>query len=86
MINEEYIQQQVKNLLEKASFSGEVTVEKEENRYRVAITTEDGGLLIGQGGTHILALQHLIRLCLRKESKDEEMNVYVDINGYWKDT
>jgi spoIIIJ-associated protein len=85
MINEEYIQQQVKNLLEKASFSGEVTVEKEDNRYRVAITTEDGGLLIGQGGTHILALQHLIRLCLRKESKDEEMSVYVDINGYWKE-
>ncbi len=85
MINREYIQQQVENILEKASFSGEVTVQEEENRYQVSIVSEDGGLLIGQGGTHILALQHLIRLCLRKENKDEEINIYVDVNGYWKE-
>jgi spoIIIJ-associated protein len=85
MINKEYIQQQVKNILEKASFSGEVTVKEEKNRYQVSIVSEDGGLLIGQGGTHILALQHLIRLCLRKENKDEEINVYIDVNGYWKE-
>ncbi|MCW1888044.1 MAG: KH domain-containing protein [Candidatus Moranbacteria bacterium] len=86
MMNEEYIQKLVENFLEKASFSGSVTVEKDENRYQVSITTDDGGLLIGQGGTHILALQHLIRLCLRKEAKDEEgVNIYVDVNGYWKE-
>ena len=55
------------------------------NRSNITIGSADGGLLIGQGGTHILALQHLIRLCLRKENKDEEINIYVDVNGYWKE-
>lgn len=85
MINEAQIQKQTEELLYKASFSGDVLVERGINRYQVNITSPEGGLLIGQGGANILAFQHLLRLCLKRSFHESELNIYVDVNGYWRD-
>ncbi|HFC36080.1 MAG TPA: KH domain-containing protein [Candidatus Moranbacteria bacterium] len=44
-------------------------------------TKEETGLLIGQNGENLRALQHLIRLLVRKKS-EEFVRFVVDINSY----
>ena len=85
MMTEATIQKYVEDLLGKISFAGEVSVQKDENRYQVSIVSNEGGLLIGQGGANIVALQHLLRLCVRKELEGTETTIYLDVNGYWKE-
>lgn len=42
---------------------------------------DDGRLLIGTHGTHLLALQHIIR-CLVRRQLEKDIRVMVDVNGY----
>jgi spoIIIJ-associated protein len=84
----EQIQQIVEELLTKLSFSGTVQVVESEQSYQIQIRLEsDQSLLIGQAGAHLAALQHLVRLMLRKQIAQEESlkEVYLDVNGYWEE-
>lgn len=42
---------------------------------------ELGRVLIGTQGSHLLALQHVVRCLLRRQLK-EEVRIVVDVNGY----
>lgn len=42
---------------------------------------EEGKLLIGVHGTHLLALQHVVR-CLLRRHLGNDVRVLVDVNGY----
>lgn len=54
----------------------------EDAMLRVAITVgEAGRLLIGPQGTHLAALQHVLR-CLLRRSLTKEVRIIVDVNGY----
>ena len=48
----------------------------------VCVNAPDGGLLIGQGGETLIALQHLVRLLSSKKNKDETISFSLDINDY----
>lgn len=73
-------------LLKRLEFEASVEVlpDKDDLDTVVCMVTLDANqnLLIGQHGINLLALQHLIRILLRKQIK-EPFNVIVDINGYF---
>mgnify|MGYP001569787173 CR=1 FL=1 len=84
----EQIKQLVGNLLEKLSFQGTVEVAETEQSYQIQIRLEtDQSVLIGQAGAHLQALQHIVRLLLRKQLSEEETlkEIYLDVNGYWEE-
>ncbi len=56
--------------------------DEEGNTLRINIDAgEDGRALIGMHGTHLSALQHIIR-CLIRRQLTGEVRVMVDVNGY----
>jgi spoIIIJ-associated protein len=89
MHNKEDLQQIVEKLLGELSFDGRVLVSEDEYAYHVQIELEtEQSLLIGQGGSHLAAFQHLIRLIFRKTralSDEYSKDVRVDVNGYWEE-
>jgi spoIIIJ-associated protein len=48
---------------------------------RINIESEDGSLLIGQGGSHLVALQHLLRAIIKRKT-GELFSFVVDVNNY----
>lgn len=85
---QEIIKEIVTELLEKMGFeaSVEVTVEEgvEETFLCMARVEQDQNLLIGQYGVNLAAIQHLVRVMLRKKT-DARLNVIVDINEYFSE-
>lgn len=84
------IQSTVEEVLQKAGFSGSVSVTtqlqnegeiEEENIVCNIQTDEDSNFLIGQYGVNLQALQHLFRLILRKKT-DEKLRFILDVNSY----
>ncbi|MBI1834146.1 MAG: hypothetical protein HYR90_04975 [Candidatus Andersenbacteria bacterium] len=79
------IEEHVRHILAMVGFA-EVTVHcalPEEHLIRVEIEAGDEGrLLIGAHGAHLSALQHVLRCLLRKNLKNEEVRILVDVNGY----
>ena len=80
------IRETVAELLEKMGFGASVEVTAEEGdeaaflcRVRVE---QDQNLLIGQYGANLAAIQHIVRVMLRKKT-EERLNLIVDINDYF---
>lgn len=81
----ENLQQLIKDLLLKMDFEGVVEVDDSQPDLLAAkIQSEEAGLLIGQGGENLAALQHLSRLIFNRKVKDEPagVNFIIDINNY----
>lgn len=81
------VKETTKEVLEKMGFNFEleITIDKndgeEEARINCNIKTEDSSFLIGQHGVNLDALQHLVRLIIRKKTEDK-INFTLDVNGY----
>jgi len=60
-----------------------------DQSYQIQIKLEvDQSILIGQAGAHLAALQHIVRLLLRKSLGSQvevSKEVYIDVNGYWRE-
>lgn len=77
--------QLIKDLFLKMDVEGAVEIDDSQpDLLIVKIQSEEAGLLIGQGGENLSALQHLSRLIFNKKSKDEPagVNFIIDINNY----
>ena len=85
---EKIVEESVRELLEKMGFSAEVSVEKsvEEERIKVSVNieTKESNFLIGQYGTNLEALQHLVRVVVRNKV-EEKIDLSVDVNSYRKE-
>lgn len=80
------IQEMIQTLIEKLGCSGSVDfIEYPENVY-FSIHTKDGGLLIGENGERLRALNHIIRRITEYTLKDqgEIPKFFVDVNDYQK--
>jgi spoIIIJ-associated protein len=80
------IKQTVEELLAKGGFQikTELTSSMENGEENIVcniLTKEDSSFLIGQYGVNLQALQHLIRLIVRKKTTDK-INFVLDINSY----
>lgn len=81
----ELIEEHVRHLLAMMGFSDARVrcVALEEGEIRIDIDGKEyGRLLIGTAGTHLIALQHIIRIVLRHHIKGEAPRIFVDVNGY----
>ena len=75
-------------LLEKMGFSVELETTQSSEREGVLficnIKTEESSFLIGQYGTNLQALQHIVRVLVRKRIA-EPVNFVLDVNDYRKE-
>ncbi|MEI7510772.1 MAG: hypothetical protein WCJ84_01300 [Candidatus Peregrinibacteria bacterium] len=65
------------------SFS-EISVTEDGNILRANIETEEAPLLIGWRGTHLDALQQILKSLLWKKGLSEDLFIIVDVNEYKK--
>ncbi|OGI15117.1 MAG: hypothetical protein A3E38_01680 [Candidatus Moranbacteria bacterium RIFCSPHIGHO2_12_FULL_54_9] len=85
--HQEIIKETVADLLHKMGFEAmiEVTVQQdgpESTFFCMARVEHDQNLLIGQYGVNLAAIQHLVRVMLRKKTT-EKLSVVVDVNDYF---
>jgi len=79
----EILKQGVEELLGKIDLSGAVSVETGDDQMVVVkIESSEAGLLIGQGGENLAALQHLARIIIGKKLAGQLVNFIVDVNDY----
>lgn len=83
---EEIIKELVTELLQKLGFEATLEVTEQPGDPKVylcmAHVEKDQNFLIGQYGTNLSAVQHLVRVMLRKKI-EERMNIVVDVNEYF---
>lgn len=84
--HQEIIKEIVSELLCKMEFEAEVEVSIEEDMPQtflcMARVKGDQNFLIGQYGTNLEAIQHIVRTMLYKKTQ-ERLNVIVDVNEYF---
>jgi spoIIIJ-associated protein len=85
--NLKVIKQTIEEFLSKIGFETTVETKTEASEDKENIvcdikTKEDSNLLIGQYGVNLQAVQHLIRLIIRKKMPDEKTHFIIDVNSY----
>lgn len=86
--NNQIIKSITEEILNKIGFECEVEVinlSGDENKFVCNIKTQkDANFIIGQNGENLQALQHIVRLLVRKKT-DENIKFILDVNSYKKD-
>ncbi|PJE59801.1 MAG: hypothetical protein COU85_01690 [Candidatus Portnoybacteria bacterium CG10_big_fil_rev_8_21_14_0_10_44_7] len=77
------IKQTIEEVLNKAGFVGDATIDAQGDVWRVAIKTPEASHLIGQGGQNLLAWQQIFQQLLIKKLGGRAKLV-LDINDYRK--
>lgn len=82
--HQEIIKNIVTEFLEKMGFSSsaEVSLENEDTIFCSVQVREGQNFLIGQYGVNLAAIQHIVRVLVRKKT-GEKLNVIVDVNDYF---
>lgn len=82
------IKEETANLINLMGFGVEISIiedENDENRVICNISSDsEANFLIGQNGENLQAIQHLVRLLVRKKT-DDMIKFLVDVNFYRKD-
>lgn len=82
----EKIQNLIQDILERMGCSGSVDfIEYPENLF-FNIHTKDSGILIGESGERLKALNHIVHKMLERESDAQikDLRFFIDINDYQK--
>lgn len=83
---QEIIKDTVSELLSKLGFEATLEVEVQSGGHEMYIcrakVKQDQNFLIGQYGTNLAAVQHLVRVMLRKRIEDR-VDIIVDVNDYF---
>lgn len=86
--NKEIIKETAVEIIKWMGFDCEVEIMEEKGEDERVICNikakKDSNVLIGQGGDNLQALQHIIRLLVRKKT-DDMIRFILDINSYKKD-
>lgn len=83
-LDENFVAEQVRQIIEHLGVSATAEVEKVENTYIVDISSEDSSLLIGKYGTNLESLQFILAVRLKTLTGQEDFEVFVDIDGFRK--
>ena len=83
-LDETFVAEQVRQIIEKLGISATAEVEKVENTYLVDIQSEDSSLLIGKYGSNLESLQFILAVRLKTQTGEEDFEVFVDIDGFRK--
>jgi spoIIIJ-associated protein len=82
MSNEDNLKAKIKELFSHMDMPVEILVRLEEKRTVFNLKTPDAQILIGKQGANLEALQHIIRLLVRKELGEERFPFAIDIDDY----
>jgi spoIIIJ-associated protein len=83
MINEEEVKEIIKNFLEKLTVQfDEIEVLGDNIHPIISIKTEDSGVLIGNNGEGLRALNHIIKRIIENKLSENGTQFLLDINGY----
>ncbi len=83
-INQAEIKTIIEDLLRAMDFAGEVTLDNSDDNFlRINIQSVEAAYLIGRGGEHLKALQHICRAILHRKF-EEPLQFIIDINDYQK--
>lgn len=78
---EKLVRDEVNTMLEKLGTTGQIRIEKENDKLYVNIRTKDmDGMLIGKSGKNLESFQHLLSRIIH--SKDNSIDLVIDIAGY----
>ncbi len=81
--HKEILEETIKELLLKMDITGDVAVTQgQDSLLIVKITSDEAGLLIGQNGINLAALQHLARIIANRGLGAVETNFIIDVNDY----
>ena|SRR5579872_3578037 len=83
-LDEDFVANQIGQIIENLGTSASVEVEKVENAYMVDIASEDSSLLIGKYGSNLESLQFILAVRLKTLTGEDDFEVYVDIDGFRK--
>jgi len=81
----EIIKSLMETMLEKMSVSGQVDVIDGEDCLQFMVRTSEAGLLIGENGQHLVALNHLLKKLADAEFRKKELEqirFMADVNDY----
>lgn len=70
------------DLVSRLGFEGEAIITEKDGVIYVNIQMDEPALLIGKGGEGLEALEHILRLLVNAELKDDYRSIIVDIAGY----
>lgn len=71
--------------LEKLTINGEIDVVEDSECPQFIIRTREAGILIGEDGQHLAALNHLLKKLIESEFKKnnlEKIQFFLDVNDY----
>lgn len=81
--NIENLKNKIQELMNHMGTSVEIFERQEEGRVVLNLKTPDAQLLIGKQGANLEALQHIVRLLVRKKSEEEEsFSFALDVDDY----
>lgn len=83
-LDENFVADQVKQIIEKLGVSASAEVEKVEGTFFVDIASEDSSLLIGKYGLNIDSLQFILAVRLKTLTDDDKFELFVDVDGWRK--
>lgn len=83
MINGEEIKEVIKNFLKQLTVEfDEIEILESETHPTILIKTEDSGILIGNNGEGLRALNHIVKKIIDKKLSGDRLPFLIDINGY----
>lgn len=80
--DENFVAENIKQIIEKLSVSATIEVSKVEGVYFVDISSEDSALLIGKHGSNLDSLQFVLAVRLKTLGASDDFEVFVDVNGW----
>lgn len=81
---EEKIKEILEALLNKMGITGEVEAYQTAENFQFTIRTNEAGLLIGEGGQNLIALNHIVKRIGERVLEKREFPYLIDVNEYQK--
>ncbi|MEK7084919.1 MAG: KH domain-containing protein, partial [Patescibacteria group bacterium] len=78
------IKEIIKALLEKIGVEGEIDARETTDSFQFTIKTNQAGLLIGEEGQNLIALNHILKRITEKQIGKTELPFSLDVNDYQK--
>lgn len=81
-LDENFVAEQVREIIEKLGVSATAEVSREDNEYTVEISSEDSSLLIGKYGTNLESIQFILAVRIKTLTGEEDFDIFVDIDNW----
>ncbi|MCX6731552.1 MAG: hypothetical protein NTX55_01015 [Candidatus Parcubacteria bacterium] len=75
----------MEQILEKLTVEGEIEILEDSECPQFIVKTREGGVLIGENGQHLVALNHLLKKISESELKRQNLEMvrfFLDVNDY----